>query len=506
MSNSISSDSLHDLLGIPLDTPLSIDEMCRRMKPVIYPAPLLSLRLEQFCHALVKAMQSLGITVLSEEQASGDDGRFLPGTVILAPGSFPDSLLAINRVTTLYNNIIVGIYDEPAPLTPESLPQERLDAIVGRLARDMVHILIFVTDHSWTICTMNGGVVTFHSPYPSQKDVRDTLVPKLTAQVVPPRAEELDIEHGELKTGTRDFEVVAEDFLHCSALWRSNASLLTHTSTEGLEYRSAFYKRIVARYLDQRSGMSYGFFARQLPVNVQPARIAASDDAGLRVRLHEKSFFVPVPHISVITTRSGCKKHHLDPKKDLVEIGLIQRQGKGRAYIKTPAGLSPDAVAKPSFDTLTILAHALGNALTASILMTIRPGSSFPFHLARRGASITHWHDYPDIEQVPEGYFLHGELNPPVACSTPQSAVYSLLGKIAALEQALETGTEYRGDVHVEPNHGTNIVGMLSLAETARLMNPALTPAFTPEFIPPLQLFQSRAICPAGEESSQPAP
>ncbi len=484
MSNSISSDSLHKLLGIPLDTPLTIDEMCCRMKPVIYPAPLLSLRLEKFCCALVKAMQSLGITVLSEEQASGDNGRFVPGTVILAPGSFPDNLLAINRVTTLYNNIIVGIYDEPAPLTPESLPQARLDAIVGRLARDMVHILIFVTDRSWTICTMNGGVVTFNSQYPSREDVRDTLVPKLTAQVVPPRAEELDIEHGELSTGTEEFEAVAEDFLHCSALWSNNAALLTHTSTEGLEYRSAFYKRIVARYLDQRSGMSYGFFARQLPVAVQPALVAAFEDAGLlRIRLHETSFFVPVPKISVITTRSGCKKHHLDPKKDLVEIGLIQRQGKGRAYMKTPAGLSPDAVAKPSFDTLTILAHALGNALTASVLMTLRPGSRFPGHLARRGASITHWHDYPDIEQVPKGYFLHGEGNPPVACSTPQSAAYSLLGKIAALEQALEQGTEYRGDVHVEPNHGTNIVGMLSLAETARLMNPALTPALTPDFL-----------------------
>ena len=482
MSNSISSGSLHDLLGIPLGTPLTIDEMCLHIKPVIYPAPLLSVRLEQFCHALVTVMQSLGITVLSEEQASGDDGRFVPGTVILAPGYFPDNLLAINRVTTLYNNIIVGIYDEAAPLSAESLPQERLDAIVGRLARDMVHILIFVTDRSWTICTMNGGVVRFNTSYPSREDVRDTLVPKLTAQVVPPRAEELDIEHGELKTGTSEFEAVAEDFLQCSALWRNNASLLTHTSTSGLEYRSAFYKRIVACYLDQRSGMSYGFFARQLPVAVQPAFASEGKDL-LPVRIKESAFFVPVPQIRVITTRSGCKKNHLDPKRDLVEIGLIQHHGRGRAYLKTPAGLSPDTVAKPSFDTLTILAHALGNALTASLLMRLRPEACFPYHLAQSGASITHWHDYPDIEQLPKGYYLHGEFNPPVACSTPQSAAYSLLGKIAALEQSLEQEIEYRGDVHIEPNHGTNIVGMLSLAETARLLNSALSPALTPEFI-----------------------
>ena len=115
--------------------------------------------------------------------------------------------------------------------------------------------------------------------------------------------------------------------------------------------------------------------------------------------------------------------------------------------------------------------------------MRLRPEACFPYHLAQSGASITHWHDYPDIEQLPKGYYQHGEFNPPVACSTPQSAAYSLLGKIAALEQSLEQEIEYRGDVHIEPNHGTNIVGMLSLAETARLLNSALSPALTPEFI-----------------------
>ena len=491
MSNSISSDALHKLIGIPLDTPLSIDKMCKRLKPVIYPAPVLSDRLEQFCHALVKAMQSLGITVLSEKEASGNDGRFAPGTVIFAPGYFPDNLLAINRVATLYNNIIVGIYDEPSPINTSALPQQRLDAIVGRLARDMVHILIFVTDHSWTICTMNGGVVTFNTPYPSREDVFCTLVPKLTAQVVPPRPEDLDIEHGTLQTGTPEFEAVSRDFLKCSALWSNNSSLLTHTSTAGLQYRSDFYKRIVARYLDQRSGMSYGFFARQLPVAVQPAFYSGSNipkahnhkeiERIVEIRVQEKTLLVHVPDISVITTRSGCKKNNLDPKKDLVEIGLIQGRDQGRIYLKTPEGCSSANIAKPSFDTLTILAHALGNALTASILMTIRPEAAFPSHLARHGASITHWHDYPQSEQLPEGYFLHGEENPPVSCSTPQSAAYSLRGKIEALEKALEHGIEYRGDVHVEPNHGTNIVGMLSLAETAELLNPLLYPELIPE-------------------------
>jgi hypothetical protein len=475
---SISSDSLHHLLGIPAETPLSIDGMCRKIKPVIYPAPNLSIRLEQFCDALVSTMQSLEIIVQTEKEASDSDGRFLPGTVVFAPGIFPDNLLAINRVSTLYNNIIVGIYDEPAPLTSEALPQERLDAIVGRLARDMVHILIFVTDHSWTICTMNGGVVTFNTPCPTADDVRFTLVPKLTAQVVPPRPEDLDIEQGTLETGTDFFQTVGNDFLQCSALWSTNNCLLTHTSTDGLEYRSNFYKRIVARYLDQRSGMSYGFFARQLPVAVKPAiaceeynnqtEIEPQQNGMVQIRVLDKHFLVSIPEVRAITTRSGCRKNHLDPTCDLVEIGIA----KGRAWLKTPGSSSAEQSAKPSFDTLTILAHALGNAITASILKTVRPESLFPDHLADFGASMTHWHDYPQSEMLPEGYYLHGRENPPVSCSTPQSAAYSLLGKVKALEQALQNDTEYRGDVHIEPNHGTNIVGLLSLTETAAILNP----------------------------------
>ncbi|MCG8345205.1 MAG: hypothetical protein MI685_08635, partial [Chlorobiales bacterium] len=72
---------------------------------------------------------------------------------------------------------------------------------------------------------------------------------------------------------------------------------------------------------------------------------------------------------------------------------------------------------------------------------------------------------------VPEGYFTHGSQNPPVSCSTPQSAAYSILGKIEALEQALREDRDYQGDIHIEPNHGTNIVGLLSLADTAALIN-----------------------------------
>jgi len=477
MSNSISPASLHHLLGIALETPLSIEAMCANLRCVLYPAFSLTGRLERFCSALSEAMRTLGITAEPFSESTLCNGRFIPGTVILAPGTFTDKELAINRVSTLYNNIIVGIYDEPPPLTPEALPQERLDAIVGRLARDMVHILVYVTEHSWTICTMNGGVVTFNTPLPATEDVRRTLVPKLTAQVVPPRPEDLDFRHAALTADNAEFRTASEDFLCCSRIWASSSYLLTHTSTDGLEYRNDFYRKIVARYLDQRSGMSYGFFARQLPVAVKPAVLcnngcAEAEERTIPVKIGGKNMLVPVPDVRILTTRSGCKKHCLDSETDLVEIGLEQ----GIAYLKTPAGLPEGTIIRPSFDTLTILAHALGNAIIASILKTLRPGSLFTEKLERYGASMTHWHGYPESTMLPVGYFVHGRDNPPVSCSTPQSAAYSLFGKIEALEQAMLTGEEYLGDVHIEPNHGTNIVGILTLEETAILLNGIAVP------------------------------
>ncbi len=486
MSNSISLASLGHLLGISPTTPLATTDMCARLAITLVPAKQNTPRLQCFTASLLNACKLLGIQVLSEEEACNSDGKFKSGVVVLVPGTFSDELLAINRVSTLYNNIIVGILDEEPPLTESSSPQEKLDRIVGKLAWDMVHLSIYITGDNWTICTMNGGVVRFEGSCPLPSDVLKTLVPKLTAQVVPPKSSDLDYRPGAFRTGMTEIQEVVTDFTECGRLWSANRYLLTHTSRETLEYRSPLYRKIVARYLDQRSGMSYGFFARQQPVSAPPALLLKESgvffsEPELRstpllylenkhyvpVLVMNEWFLVePVP-VSVITTRSGCKKTSLNPETDLVALSL----DNGTITLMTPHGLPETTVSRPSFDTLTILSHALGNAFISSILQQILPSSKFPGTLSRKGASMTHWHGYPEQSVIPEGYFLHGNDNPPVSCSTPQSAAYSLLGKIEALEQALHENRDYQGDIHIEPNHGTNIVGLLSLVETASLIN-----------------------------------
>jgi len=479
MIERISPFWLHRILGIPASTPLCPADMGTALQVAICPAPGMSPRLVRFTAALREAFLQCGVTIFDGAEATGPNGRIRAGTAVIAPGIFPDELLPINQVSTLYNNIIVGVYDEPPPVRADQSPQQTLDAVVGRLAWDMVHLLIYVTDDSWTVCSMNGGVTTIARPLPDAVDVLESLIPKLTAQVVPPRPEDLDIRPGALDTSNAGFKSIAGDFIECGVLWAQNDRFMSHTSRESLAYRNGFYRKIVARYLDDRSGMSYGFFARQLPVDPAPAVIAQSlcdwseDDRecscsqSVPVILAGTLLLVPIPDVRILTTRSGCRKTELDGRHDLVEIGLED----GRAYLSTPAGLPPELVSRPSFDTLTIIAHAVGNAMISSILQALRPDGRFQRVLKSYGASMTHWHYYPENDMVPEGFVVHGRDNPPVSCSTPQSAAYSLLGKLDALEQALETGSDYLGDVHIEPGHGTNLVGTMSLAETAAMLN-----------------------------------
>ncbi|WP_338109052.1 hypothetical protein [Prosthecochloris ethylica] len=479
METPINLTALSSLLGIPGSTPLTTREMNERLQVYLYPPSKTSGRLQCFVSSLSQAFRVLGVRLLSRKEAIRKDGTFRPGIVVIAPGDYPDDELAINRVSALYNTIIVGIHDMPAPLHAGSSTQNKLDAIVSRLAWDMVHISIYLDDDSWTVCTMNGGVVELPGPCPLPSDIQATLVPKLAAQVVPPRPSDINFLPGTLASTSAIFSSIADDFTACARLWRGNDYLLTHTSRESLHYRSAFYRKVVARYLDQRSGMSYGFFARQLPQAVPPAipcetapapGLTETPDDGIAVRVLDSWYRVKPAAVTVITTRSGCRKTQLDPATDLVSITL----DNGRITFRTGSEHPDSSPARPSFDTLTILAHALGNTFIASLLKTLRPSWNFPGDLASKGASMTHWHGYPQHGQhelISEGYFTHGEHNPPVSCSTPQSAAYSLLGKLEALEASLKTGRPYRGDIHIEPHHGTNIVGSLDLAQTARLLN-----------------------------------
>jgi hypothetical protein len=92
--------------------------------------------------------------------------------------------------------------------------------------------------------------------------------------------------------------------------------------------------------------------------------------------------------------------------------------------------------------------------------------NEFTSNLEKTGLAIAHWHGYINPKNIPDGFNVHGIENPHVACSSPQSAIYALRGKLHLLETTQNLKT-YRGDIHIEPHHGTNIIfpSIKSLAE-----------------------------------------
>jgi hypothetical protein len=257
--------------------------------------------------------------------------------------------------------------------------------------------------------------------------------------------------------------------------------MLFHTSTDSLRYRNAFYRRIASAYLDRRSGMSYGFLARQLPSPIIPAldRDAADALLGSDAWMHEGTvchhgklyvrleqggspLLAVVPPVRMLVTRSGCDKAHIKGHRDLMLVEL----NDGHVVFRTPPAV--DGVEyRPSYDTRTILAHGLGNALLATVMASATPDATFLRQFRGAGTALAHWHGGLGGHVLPDGYHVFGESNPPVSCSTHQSAYYAIEGKLAVLQRDRAALRQYRGDVHIEPHHGIN-VSWPTLTELAR--------------------------------------
>ena len=476
------SDVPLSLLDIDQSVPLDYTSMARSLKVAFYPPHEETPRLNRFSRRLRSVFSDMGAEVVPFEEAlmEGSDDRIEPGYVIIEQGEGKFEDLAVHHLTSLYKNIIVTLYDRPSPIDDDDSPQKKLDTIVENLAWNMTHIPVFVDDSSWTVCTMAGSVIP-HSHDETEEAARQMLAPKLTAQITPPDRETITYRVGALDVEGEGLTGYVDDFMASATIWEENGLMLAHTSLDDVPYRNRFCKRITAAFLDERSGMSYGFLVRQLPIEVEPAmRYEEAPDA-LRSRdwdkqtvqsvddqphalvdINDESWIVPIPDVWVLSTRSGCEKTNIDPSCDLVRMGLE----RGEIVFETSEGVTASD-AQPSYDTLAILSHATGNAIVASISKALGRNATYVDQLEDDGFSISHWHGYPPNGVAPDHYLTHGSENPPVSCSTPQSAVFSMTGKLEAFAESLRRDAEYWGDVHIEPYHGTNVSGVMNLEDAA---------------------------------------
>lgn len=477
-------NSLRGMLGFRRSVPLTLAEMAKGLKVVFVPWTRETPRLSEFGKRFREGLTGLGVKVVSLPEALNSSGLLQEGVVPVHLGESSVDLLSQGELPllSLYSNPSVGIFDRPNPAGGGDTLSKRLQASVNVMADHLVTLCLYVTDDTWTMSTMNGAIVTYRNGEDLSDDLLRGFVPKVAARVVPPRIADLATSFGTFETTDPDFGGIAGDFAAAARIWAEDGSMSAHVAVDSLTFRSAKHRALVGSYLDERNGMSYGFLSWQLPQPIEGALSLGEagavfgevdwDHAGMlphgdrrfaRIKVGQTDFVCAIPPVSVICTRSGCRKDRIDPSTDLVRMTLRE----GKVLLETAPGVGAAEGCRPSYDTYTILGNALGNVLAASVLKRLRAGSDFVEAVETRGLSLTHWHGYLNESGVPEGYVRHGADNPGVCCATLQSAIYSLSGKIEALAASLSLGTGFRGDIHIEPHHGTNLCGLMSLGEAA---------------------------------------
>ncbi|MCX7004199.1 MAG: hypothetical protein NTV22_13140 [bacterium] len=477
-------DAATALLGLTPPVPLTRPAMARSLQVMFAPGTRVTPRLQVFGAKLRAAFNALGVREcpVAEALTAGErlDARIVP--ILLGEPAL--DLLALGRlpVQSLQINQVVGVFDRPCPLSAHSDPQTRLATLAHIMAAHLTTLCIFVTDATWVVCTMNGAVLTYANGASLVEDIGHDLVPKLAARIVPPRADEVAWHYESFDPHDPACAAALADFRACTGVWARSGLISAHAAPLDLPFRSPLHKMLVLSYLDHRTGMSYGFLARQLPVACAPAmpldcappafarrvREAAPlcEHDGwhyVQIRLRERDYAVPVPEVAILCTRSGCDKARLVPEADLVRMSLAH----GRVTIETPCGIARPDEFRPSYDTSTIFAAALGNCFVASLLGALRRAAPFATALRQNGLALSHWHAELPAERTPPGYVRHGSDNPAVPCATAQGALYALLGKLNAVAASLDAAGTYRGDVQIEPQHGTMLCGVLSLEKSA---------------------------------------
>ncbi len=393
------------------------------------------------------------------------------GVTIIALGENKAGSLPMDFVMSFRNNSIVTIVDSPPGIDSKTEFAEHFDTAMKLFVHNMSHIIVGVNKKNLLFYNLNAAHPVFDNKKVNYEKVVEMLIPKIAAPIKPLRFTDLHIHQENFDINDKKYKEGIEDLVKAGSMFKEIGLYPPGKSVNELPFRNSFYKWAVKIHLDNRTGMSYGFLAKQLPTSAPNVRnfeeLLDSEkekfkDKGVffdedkffaTLSLPEGKFLIEIPEVWVLSQRSGSDKTNFDPQKDLVIMGL----SKGEVIVKIQRGVKLTSGYRPSYDTQVILAHAIGNAIISGISNHLGVNSSFVKNLENHGIGIAHWHGYINKMNIPEKWHIHGIDNPHVSCSTPQSAHYALSGKLETFKQALKDKIEFEGDIHVEPHHGTNI-------------------------------------------------
>lgn len=398
--------------------------------------------------------------------------RIRAGISIIAIGNDKATDLPIDYTSSFRNSSVVTLLDMPNNISKESSFHEHFDTAMRLFAQHMTNIVVGVNKKEWILYNFNAS----HPIYPIKENFKQNilkaLVSKIVAPIRPYRFSDFAVQKDHFNVGDEPYKTLINDFVASGALLEKAGLYPKGKKIDDLPFRNQFYRLVGKLHLDNRSGMSYGFLALQMPMKLpelvpfeesqQKEKFLSTErdyvtieDGTIFVALElpQGKYVLKIPDVFVLSQRSGSDKTNFSAGNDLIKLGLV----KGKMTLETPKGLILTSDFKPSFDTKVMLAHAVGNVIIAAVISHFRKDSKFVKLLTEKGMALVHWHGYVGPQFIPQSVYVHGASNPHVSCSSPQSAIYAIDGKLKMFHQAWINGADYLGDVHIEPHHGTNM-------------------------------------------------
>jgi hypothetical protein len=399
--------------------------------------------------------------------------RIKKGVTIVCVGEQETDDLVMHNITSFKTNSVITIVDLPENINKESDFRKHFDTSMSLFAYHMTNIIIAVGADKWLTYNFNASHPIYSYPDPQFREhILSSVVPKIAAPISPHRLDEFKILEKGFDSCDPVNKFAIDDMLSGAEIFAKTGLFPEGKTIDSLPFRSNFHKLIGKLHLDNRSGMSFGFIAFQLPTKISPVvtyevfrksysdsflkndyYISNTGEIYLLCVHNTERLVLHVPSVWVMTIKSGANKTGFNKCTDLIKIGLVN----GEMQMQLPNEYKLDNTYKPSFDTKVILAHAVCNALVASLCVYYNRSRSFASMIQDRGISISHWHGYFNKKLLPKNVSMYGRDNLHVSCSSPQSAIYAFQGKMSNVFNRLEDIEEHIGDVHIEPHHGINV-------------------------------------------------
>lgn len=395
---------------------------------------------------------------------------------IVCIGEQESNMLPMQYIVSFKTNSIITIVDFPNGIDESSNFSQHFDTAMSLFAYHMTNIVIAVDKSKWMVYNFNASHPIYRiDDIEFDNKILNSIIPKIAAPISPHKLNEFIITDDRFDPYDIKHEYIIKEMRQGGSAFENTGLYPKGKNIDKLPFRHNFHRLIGKMHLDDRSGMSFGFIAFQMPTNVfhvktknefvkkYPEAFLESDYftdklsniVYLLMRINSDEIVIKIPDVWVMTLRSGSDKTHFNPKTDLLKIGLVN----GKMRMQFPKNLKIDRNYKPSFDTKVILAHAVGNAIIAQIAKYFGKYESFIKSIEDKGIAISHWHGYFNNKKLPKEIMMYGRDNPHVSCSSPQSAIYALQGKLKAFSDRISAmnDADYIGDIHIEPHHGINI-------------------------------------------------